>query len=169
VAPDVRLFLSVRNPMQRAWSAALMNLNRCKMDVSEASDQWFLDHFRSLNSRLRGDFSHSVELWREVFGNAQLHVMIFDDIAVDPRSVLVGLARHIGVDPSPFAHSPDQMLKTVIQPINYGPNNDEVQSQTALRPTLLGPLLDLYGGEVERLSQILQRDVSYWLDWEGTR
>jgi hypothetical protein len=168
VAPDLRLFLSVRNPMERAWSAALMNLDRCKMEVAEASDQWFLDHFRSRNSRLRGEFSHSVDRWRDVFGTEQLHVIVFDDIMVDPRSVLAGVARHIGVGDAPFAHHQDQDLRAVVNPFDYGPVSDEVRERMALRPSLRHPLFDLYDGEVERLSTLLRRDLSHWLDWEGT-
>ena len=168
VAPGVRLFLSVRNPMERAWSAALMFLNRCQMDPSEASDQWFIDLFGSLNSRLRGDFSHTIDRWRAVFAPDQLHLIVYDDIAIDPRSVLIGLARHVGVDPSPFGRAPDDVLGTVVRPRNYGPEKEEARARTALRPTLRAPLFDLYAAEVERLSKVLQRDVSHWLQWDGT-
>jgi hypothetical protein len=55
--PSIRLFISLRNPLDRAWSAALMGLARVQMLVPEASDQWFFDHFRSATSRARGDIS----------------------------------------------------------------------------------------------------------------
>ena len=48
--PDVRLIYLIRNPIERAWSSAKMAVMRAEMRVDEASDQWFIDHFRSAGS-----------------------------------------------------------------------------------------------------------------------
>src|SRR4029077_18655406 len=45
--PNLRVFYSLRNPIARAWSSALMALERAEMTIDEASHLWFLDHFKS--------------------------------------------------------------------------------------------------------------------------
>ena len=50
-APGVRAFYSLRNPMERAWSAALMELERAARTPSEVPDAWFIDEFCSSASR----------------------------------------------------------------------------------------------------------------------
>src|SRR5258706_3186219 len=47
INPALRVIYTLRNPLERAWSAALMVLQRGGMTLEEASDQWFIDHFRS--------------------------------------------------------------------------------------------------------------------------
>jgi hypothetical protein len=41
-----RVFYSLRNLIGRAWSSALMALERAGMTIDETSHLWFLDHFR---------------------------------------------------------------------------------------------------------------------------
>lgn len=114
--PAIRLFVSLRNPVERAWSAALMGLARAQMHVHEASDQWFLDHFRSAASRGRGDYVGCLDRWGSVFPADQLRVLFQDDIAARPRDVLDDLAQHLGIDPGEFAALPADDLAEVVVP-----------------------------------------------------
>ena len=61
--PHVRLIYLIRNPIERAWSSALMALTRAEMTLPEASDQWFIDHFNSAGSRARGDYAGCIAAW----------------------------------------------------------------------------------------------------------
>ena len=65
--PEIRLVYLIRNPMDRAWSSALMALNRAELTIDEASDQWFVDHFRSRGSLRRGDYETCLRNWRSVY------------------------------------------------------------------------------------------------------
>jgi hypothetical protein len=47
---NVHVFYSVRNSIARAWSSALMALERAEMTIDDASHLWFLDHFKSARS-----------------------------------------------------------------------------------------------------------------------
>jgi hypothetical protein len=157
VVPDVRLFYSIRNPMARAWSSALMLLHRADMTLDEASDRWFLDHFQSRGSRRRGDYLACLDAWLSVFPPGQLHLILFDDIVSDPRSVLAGLAHHLAIDPAAFDRIPDDTLR---RPIFSGP-------RCPLRPTLLEALMAMYRPSIEHLQDHLGRDLSNWLTWTG--
>jgi hypothetical protein len=157
VAPSVQLFYSIRNPIARAWSAALMMLGRAEMTIDEASDTWFLDHFNSQGSRRRGDYIGCLARWLAVFPKERLYLLLFDDICNDPRAVLLGLSNHLGIAPSHFATLDDARLR---EPVNKSPDHD-------LRPSLLGPLRDLYAPDIERLERCLGRDLSPWLAGQG--
>lgn len=60
--PKLRLVLLLRNPIDRAWSQAVMNLvtlsGRPYEDVSPTE---FLEHFRSPRSVLRGDYRSIID------------------------------------------------------------------------------------------------------------
>jgi hypothetical protein len=65
-----------------------MGLARAQMLVPEASDHWFLDHFRSAASRARGDYLGCLDRWWSVVPRDQLLVLFQDDIASRPSAVL---------------------------------------------------------------------------------
>jgi hypothetical protein len=153
-APQLRIFYSVRNPMERAWSSARLALRRAEMREEEASDQWFLDHFRSSGSRRRGAYAACLDAWQSVFPREQLLLIVFDDIVREPLGVLGRLAAHLGIEAAPFAE------RTLDKAVHGA-------GSAAMRPALLDALRDLYAGEIAALSARLGRDLSAWLEWQG--
>lgn len=152
--PDVRLIYLMRNPIERAWSSALMALPRAEMTIDEASDTWFIDHFNAAGSIRRGDYEACLRAWRAVYPEEQIHIELFDDIVADPRSVLKRCAMHIGVDPDFFNAHPHEELSV---PLNAGPGHE-------MRPSLRRYLDRLYRPKIESLSRYLGRDLSGWLE-----
>lgn len=108
-APDVRIFFITRNPIDRAWSSALMALERAEMTPEEASDQWFIDHFHSQGSRLRGDYHRTLSIWGNIFPKEQFLWLSFEQITSNPSQLLQSLCRHIGVDEHFFNINPDRI------------------------------------------------------------
>lgn len=151
-APSARLVFSIRNPIDRAWSSALMALGRAEMSVEEASDRWFLDHFRSAGSVLRGDYQACLECWLSVFPMEQMLVCRFDDIANRPRQLLERVTQHVGVDPKAYL---DSSFASIRSPVFAGPG-------IALRPTLRGHLRDFYGPKIASLGRFLGWDLNDW-------
>jgi len=158
-APSVKLFYSIRNPIARAWSSALMALGRAELTIDEVSDQWFIDHFESRGSRQRGGFLKCIENWLSVFPEDSLHLIVFDDLRDNPRHVLLLLAAHIGVDELPFASADESKLRI---PIFKGPDSN-------VRPSLLDYLRRIYIGEIRKMSGYLGRDFTAWTEWDGSR
>lgn len=158
--PGMRLFISLRNPVERAWSAALMGLARSQMLVHEASDQWFLDHFRSAASRARGDYVGCLDRWCSVFPAEQLLILFQDDIAARPAEVLEDLAAHLGIDATEFSALPASDLAEVVVP-HLGAGAFDTPPPP-LRPTLLRPLLDLYAADIDTIEQRTGRDLAAW-------
>lgn len=137
LAPAARLVFMVRNPIDRAWSSALMALKRAEMTPDEASDQWFIDHFKSEGSRLRGNYVRTVDNWLSVYPEEQLLVIGFDDISTQPERVLQRCARHIGVDEGFYVDTVNMVRSKV----------HEGQS-VALRQSLRIVLADMYADQL---------------------
>jgi hypothetical protein len=155
-APKARVFLSVRNPMERAWSAALYLLNRCQMDPAEASDEWFIDVVRSWRCRAKSTFSETVIRWDEVFGADQLHVLFYDDIVSQPATVLRDLAVHLHVDEG-FYEDGDEALSARQGIITAGRREPSARLRRVL--------YELHAPEIEDLQILFDRDFGHWFEW----
>ena len=154
-SPGLRLIYLMRNPVERAWSSALMALARAEMTIDEASDAWFLDHFRSSGSLGRGDYATCIRNWRSVFPSEQLLLVRFERIVSEPEHVLRGVCRHIGVaDPRPGDLA--RCRKRVFVGLGH-----------AIRPQLREALEMLYRPRITELEDLLAEDFSGWLSHQG--
>jgi hypothetical protein len=150
--PQLRIIYIIRNPIERAWSAALMALERAEMTYEEASDQWFVDHFRSVGSLSRGDYEACLRRWRSVYPKGQLLVQRYDHISAAPRAVLKLCVEHIGADPSYYNEVEEDMLDA---PVFEG-------TREKIRPTLFPILWQLYQARIEQLEKYLGEDLTAW-------
>ncbi len=161
--PAVRLFISLRNPLARAWSAAKMALTRAEMSEPEASDHWFIDHFRSAGSRLRGGYADCLTRWWDVFPREQLLVLFHDEIAAAPLAVLSRVARHLGVEAGDFESLPPDSLATMVVP-QVGGDGAAPGGGSRPRPSLVPVLREIYADEIAQLGRLLGRDLTGWLE-----
>ena len=151
--PNLRLIYSLRNPIERAWSAACMFLTKAQMELDEASDQWFLDHFHSKGSRLRSDYETCIRHWTTVYPKENLLLLDYDLIKSEPESVLSLCCQHLSI-PAFSAHQLSQML--VASKVFAGKGYE-------LRPQLKQALIQLYTPQIYSLSQYLHKDLSHWI------
>ncbi len=151
--PNMRLIYSVRHPFKRAWSGALMALGRSEMTFEEASDQWFIDHFRSQGSRSRGDYLRCVTNWLNVFEAHQLYITSAELIKTEPEQVIKACCEHLGVDPSYYIKHP-----VIREKVYAGPGH-------AIRPSLLPVLHELYDAPIAAMQAhpLLKRFADTWI------
>ncbi len=149
--PNLRLIYLLRNPIDRAWSAARMALIRAELQPGEASDQWFIDHFQSLGSQSRGDYEACIRTWRQVFPEQQLKIIYYDDICRAPGAVLQSCCRHLAISPLP-----QDLLPLASQRHFAGP-------PVILRDSLNSVLRNLYREKIQSLESYLDTDLSHWL------
>lgn len=150
--PSARLVYLIRNPIERAWSSALMALSRAEMTIDEASDRWFIDHFRSRGSLQRGDYEACIRTWRAAYPSDQLLVERYESIAAEPRALLERVAEHLYIDPDPFRAIPEHELKRRVFSGAGQP----------LRPSLQPVLEGLYRDKVRSLGDYLGVELG-WL------
>jgi hypothetical protein len=159
LCPKVRLFFSIRNPIARAWSSALMALSKAGQNVEETSNNWFLDHVQSAGSLRRGSYINIIQNWTRYFPGEQLHIILFDDIALRPREVLKNLCSHLEIDAAWVDSLAQEDLENRV---SAGPARD-------VPVGLLSQLRDMYAAEIEVVSRVIARDLSYWSEWDGRR
>ncbi|MEI6137660.1 MAG: sulfotransferase [Mariniphaga sp.] len=96
--PKVKLILLIRNPIERAWSHAIMDLvARPNKTFEEVPEEAFLSHFKSDYAIKRGDYSTVLENWLSVFSSEQLYLGLFTDIVDSPKQLLLEIFSHLGV------------------------------------------------------------------------
>jgi hypothetical protein len=96
--PDIKILFILRNPIDRAWSSALMAMRRAELEIHEVSDAWFIDHFRSNGSLLRGDYARTLQTWRAVYGPERVLALDYRDLEMDPVRFLRRCTGFIGLD-----------------------------------------------------------------------
>lgn len=160
VLPDVQLFATLRNPIARAWSAMEMVRTYAWMDPAEASDQFYFDLARANDFFRRGDFTYWLANWRSYFPERQLLLIDYELIASDPRTVMTDLSTHLGLDPEHFKTCPDEQLQErhdVPRALQKGEP----------RPAVVALLREQFAPLIGPMGEILGRDVSHWLEWDG--
>lgn len=140
--PKIQLIYIVRNPMDRAWSSARMTLRRAEMAESEASDQWFIEHFRSAGSLARGDYAATLDRWMRFYPASRFVLLRYEDIALNPSDLIMKVCFHLNLDAGPLRDSTKNPLLS-----------SRVREGTPipLRTSPWAPLLALYDEPQRRL------------------
>ena len=98
IMPDLRLIFIMRNPVERAWSQALMNIVRKpKRKIEEVDDSEFFAHFKHARSVMRGDYLTILNKWLSQFPPEKMHNGIFEEIVKSPKETLCNIFVYVGV------------------------------------------------------------------------
>lgn len=112
--PDVRLIMTIRNPIDRAWSGARRTMNSVfsKQNVAfeDIPDDEFYQYFQKewdykpeRNKRgeytpgmLQAHYCEAIDKWTSHFSEEQLLITFFDDIQFAPQEMMTSVCQHIG-------------------------------------------------------------------------
>lgn len=105
--PEARILFMLRNPIERAWSHALMNLVKLPgRDYATVSPERFIRHFDQGYSK--GEYSVVLDRWAQFFPIDQIWVGFYDALSSDPAAVLeqvfifLGLSTDVNWEQFPF-------------------------------------------------------------------
>ena len=111
--PDLRVVLTLRHPIERVWSQALLEAGYLKgkdlrkiraidfmRQVERSSQQSLLGHCRT------------IQIWSKAFGWDALHAAKFDQLQNDPEAYVNDILRHIGAA-TPWS-IPEKFMKTKV-------------------------------------------------------
>ena len=156
----VPIVFIMRNPLERAWSLALMNLKQLESCTFEGqslrpdhmADDFFRWQMQLKGSRRRSDYYSCLSNWFEVFPRDQFLIMDYADLSERPRVLLEEVSNHIGVSETFWGEQEDGFF------------NEKVFSGGGypLRRSLRSFAVDLYRDEIDRLSELLGKDYSGW-------
>jgi hypothetical protein len=124
-----------------------MALARAEMTSAEASDQWFIDHFKSKGSRSRGGYETCLRNWRSVFPSKQMLILHFDSIKHNPVVAANTILQHIGLDSFFEQFHIEQLKKKVFE--------GDGQS---IRPSLLPVLNSIYKNQILSFENYLKSE-----------
>jgi hypothetical protein len=158
VMPNLRLIFLMRNPIERAWSHAVMILvTQAGREFADVSPAEFIEHFRSEANLSRGDYQTVIENWLSVFDSEQLYLGLFERIADRPIELLREIFRHLGLR----------------EDVNWEefPYREKVYAGPgiAMPAEYRGILRDLYAPKIRRLRGILGPCVDEWLLDSGSQ
>lgn len=98
--PDVKIILVFRDPVDRAFSNAKMDLSRKGVALNSENEQYFLDHYKSQGKLY--DYERILNNWYSVFETSQILVLSLEDIGEKPLKVIekiyTFLGREINID-----------------------------------------------------------------------
>lgn len=151
IMPDAKLVLFLRNPIERAWSRAVMVLvrkrGRAFDDITE--EEW-IAQLTSKRSIARGNYPRMLHEWDQHYRDEQLYVAFFDQIVRQPRELLAEVFEHLGV--STDVNWDDFPYNQVIH-----------QGEKAAMPEKIRRLLeDMYRKDIEVLHQRFGQRVAHW-------
>lgn len=165
--PDARILMLVRDPVDRAWSHAVMKLAReRRRSAEEISHDEAIAHFRSADSLQRGRYTQVLDRWFEHFAAEQVFVGFYDDIRTRPLQLLTDVVTHLGAS-TDIDWSAMPYRKVIDRGVRGGP--DVVGSSTPPLPERLEAVLrELYADELERMAERYGGPAIGWLERSRT-
>lgn len=181
--PGVKLFVSLRNPVDRAYSQYW----RMKATGGLAEEATFEEALESKDIILRnGRYHEHLSRYYEYFGRQDLLVLVFEKIRTDPGSLLTELFTFLEVDPSLQGSYTTEPINSSGSLPNLGRSNPLYYVQRVLNRlglyalkyridsinrSQLPPmnastrkaLTDYYRDEIVRTEQLTGKDLSAWL------
>jgi len=156
--PDLRIILTLRHPIERVWSQALLEFGYLdRRDVRKISSIDFLRQVERARNRLSSDYRRTIQIWSNAFGRDALHIDLFDRLQDDPQSYVNGILRHIGAA-TPWTLPAELKRNKVHATRSLVANNREIPE------VVQWYIADRFLQPTERLNELLEGRVSSWVD-----
>jgi Sulfotransferase family len=156
--PDLRIVLTLRHPIERAWSQALLDLGYLNgRDVRRIPSIQFVRQVERARSRLSSDYCRTIQIWSKAFGWDALHVDLFDRLQNDPEGYVNDVLRHIGAA-TPWS-VPEKFMQTKVHA-----TNSLVRHKREIPELVEWYIADRLLEPTERLNELLDGHVSNWVD-----
>ena len=150
--PNVQIFLMVRNPIERAWSAIKMTYRYHQLDLAKLSDQETILAITTGKTAALGQYDRIIQNWLSVFDDSQFHILFFDDLSNRYRKVLSKFCCAVGTEEDFFNRIPDTILN---QPSMVG-------NRQLLRTHIYNTCLEYYQPAIEFLHAYTGRQLDVW-------
>lgn len=194
--PAARLLVILRNPVERAFSSYLHlrrdNSEDLSFEESLAAEPGRLEENAGLLWRYLdlGFYGEQLQRYQQTFPEAQLLVLLYEDLLGDQEEVMRRIFQFIGVDPgfkpdtgarlnvsqiprnrflynlliaTPLVHRLGRLMPSGAKKAIKG----RIQSALLRKPVLEEPLrrqlAESYRSDIQLLQKLIDRDLSHWL------
>lgn len=156
--PDLRIILTLRHPIQRAWSQALYDFGRLQSrDIRTIGSFEFLRQLERSRSRLSSDYPRMIKIWASAFKPDAIYIDFFDRVKEDPESYMNDVLRHIGAS-VPFSLPADLVERKIWDTTSLVKHEREIPE--IVEWYIASRLLK----GTEELNAILDGRVSHWVN-----
>lgn len=107
LVPEARIILMVRNPIERAWSGAMMAVG--DDSTAEARDQ-ARAIIEAERSRRLTDYLRALEDWSAWFPAEHIYVGFMEDVMRHPEALLSDICRFVGLPSAEVVHSAGKVI-----------------------------------------------------------
>src|SRR5918997_5143348 len=97
IMPEAKIIFMMRNPIERAWSQALMDL-RDEPNADDMPEGELRRRFANKRSRMLTDYRRTLENWGSFFPGEQIFVGFLEDVHFYPNRLLRRLYEFLGVE-----------------------------------------------------------------------
>jgi hypothetical protein len=94
--PDLKVIFIMRNPIERAWSHAQMELVRMGHNPTP-SEAEFIAHFGAVSSRRLSHYKRTIDIWGDRFPAGQIYLGYLEDIHFRPAAMVRSVYDYLGV------------------------------------------------------------------------
>jgi len=149
--PNAKLIAVLRNPIERAFSHYVMRRQqgkevRASFDEVMATDD--IDPLRSYKSR--GFYGQQITRYLKHFPKEQIQIFLYEELVENPIAVVRGICQFLEID--------QQFVPNMSKRHNVNPHTDE-----AISPESREKLRSLYQEDMLLLQELIEKDVSKWL------
>lgn len=185
--PSVPMVVQLRNPVERAYSDYKMLFRRGT--VKGPPEEYFHPNSEQPRFVQDGLYAEHLMRWFDRFDRNQIKVFLFEDVLQAPEETVTSVCRHIGATPhfsadigsrsvndgsARFLPLPIrtalQPLKDAVKPLRGSRFFESFRGLMArevayppLQPGTRARLAEFYARDVEKLSQLIDRDLGHWL------
>lgn len=166
--PELRLLFVMRNPVERAWSQARMELARAlhrgEAIPESAWSQWLTAQLGSASSLQRGDYAACLRNWLKHYPREHFLVTVHEENHRAPRDFLADCAQHLGVDPDFYSSLTSASLDETVLPETVLLGFKPVDLPSKPPQLYAEGLLKLYAPLVQETEALLDRPLAeLWL------
>ncbi|WP_166178145.1 sulfotransferase [Rubrobacter tropicus] len=150
LAPEAKIILMLRNPIERAWSQAAMRFDKAGESAADAAGTERLRRlFEREGSRSRTDYLRALENWGAYYPEDRIFVGFLEDVHFFPEELLRRVYDFLGVDPT---FEPPGLTRKV-----------HTRSVGRVPTAPMSYLASSYGEETSRLAERFGGYASFWL------
>lgn len=149
--PELKIVFLMRNPMDRAWSQAVMNLAKFKgRKFEEVPEAEFVEHVSHSRTAIRNEYLEMLGRWRRFYPPERFCYGFFEEISEKPQDLLRRVFRHLGVT---------EDVDWATFPFNEVINKGEGRP---MPPRVREILSEIYREPIERLHAEFGEPVARW-------
>jgi len=115
VFPRLKIIITLRDPVEREWSRAKMNLSKKPGRLlSDIKHSEFLAQFNDPPQKKANDYAPLIEQWRRFFGDDQVLVLFYDELLENPFHYFSKLCDFLAIS-TPEASARKELEKYVFK------------------------------------------------------